>query len=267
LAYLFHQKYDHTFATLNLLEEILKTMNEMTAINVWQPGRRSLFDRARENNVFPDIVETEFWEIAGKVWDYTALGTTALYGLYKSCLYLIENRIDGDIVECGVFFGGSIMFIAEILKRHDYSKKRRILGFDTFWGFVRRSEHDVDFEGTEVCHPSDPNWNFGREARNNIQSIGFDSDRLILIEGDVFETLKAGAKRQIALLRLDTDTYDTTKYEFETCWHKVKTGGVVIVDDYGWCQGARKAADEFLTGKKILLNRIDTTVRSLIKLE
>jgi len=247
----------------------LSLQSNLTPINAWLPGRRVSFVKPDKEwltqQYMQDLLEDEFWELTERVWDYTALSITALYNLYRSCRFIIDNRIDGDIIECGVFFGGAIMFAAEIFRRHDYAKSRRILGFDTFYGFARRSEHDIDFHGAEVCHPGNPEWDFEKEARRNVESIGFDPSRLHLIKGDVFQTLPAFIDRPIALLRLDTDTYDTTKCELETCWPKLVDNAPVIIDDYGWCLGARKATDDFLIGKGVLLHRIDVTVRSFVK--
>ncbi len=241
----------------------------LTPINDWLPGRREPFVKPGKEWLvqmwMQDLIEDEFWELCEKVWDFTCLSIPALYNLYKSCEYVIKNRIDGDIVECGVFFGGSIMFAAEMMRRHDYSTSRRILGFDTFFGFVRRSEYDIDFGGVDVCHPGDPTWNFAKEAQKNVESVGFDPSRLLLIQGDVLSTLPLTVDRTIALLRLDADTYDTTRFELETCWPKLAESAPVVIDDYGWCLGARKATDEFLSGKGVLLHRIDVTVRSFVK--
>jgi hypothetical protein len=70
---------------------------------------------------------------------------------------------------------------------------------------------------------------------------------------------------EIALLRLDTDTYDTTKFELEQLYEKVVVGGVVIVDDYGYTVGCKKAVDDFIASRKIMLQRVNGNVRCWIK--
>jgi hypothetical protein len=252
----------------------IESQPELTPVNAWLPGHKAPWagrhaprpaaEREWLSNV-QDMLEDEFWELAEKVWDYTLNLIVGLYNLYHSCRYVIDNKIDGDIVECGVFLGGNVMFMAEVFRRHDYSLDRRILGFDTFHGFVRRSEHDIDLKGNEVCQPNDPSWNFLKVARANVESVGYDPMRLFLIEGDVLQTLPLAIDRPIALLRLDTDTYDTTKFELEQCWPNIVKGAPVIIDDYGWCLGARKATDDFINGRNVLLQRICATIRCFVK--
>ena len=70
---------------------------------------------------------------------------------------------------------------------------------------------------------------------------------------------------EIALLRLDTDWYKSTQHELIHLYPLLVGSGVLIIDDYGHWQGAKKAVDEYFSDKKILLNRIDYTGRISIK--
>ena len=69
-------------------------------------------------------------------------------------------------------------------------------------------------------------------------------------------------------MRLDTDWYESTKHELTHLFPLLSSGGVIIIDDYGHWQGAKKAVDEYFEENniKILLNRIDYTGRVGIKL-
>ena len=70
-------------------------------------------------------------------------------------------------------------------------------------------------------------------------------------------------------MRLDTDWYESTKAELEILYPKLSNGGVLIIDDYGHWEGARKAVDEYFSSRKYkpLFNVIDRTGRSAIKIE
>jgi O-methyltransferase len=83
----------------------------------------------------------------------------------------------------------------------------------------------------------------------------------------VEETLPTNAPGRLALLRLDTDWYESTKQELEHLYPRLEAGGVLIIDDYGHWDGARRAVDEYLekTGQQLLLNRIDYTGRIAVK--
>ena len=89
------------------------------------------------------------------------------------------------------------------------------------------------------------------------------------IQGKVEDTLKTNIPEKIALLRLDTDWYESTRMEMETLFPKLVKGGVLVIDDYGHWQGARKAIDEYLASHniRILLNRIDYTGRIAVKVD
>ena len=71
----------------------------------------------------------------------------------------------------------------------------------------------------------------------------------------------------LPFLRLDTDWYKSTKHELIHLFPKISKGGVLIIDDYGFWQGAKQAVDEYISENniKILLNRIDHTGRIAIK--
>jgi hypothetical protein len=75
------------------------------------------------------------------------------------------------------------------------------------------------------------------------------------------------APEHLALLRLDTDWYESTRHELFTLYPRLSTGGVLIIDDYGHWDGARRAVDEYLEQQEspLLLNRIDYTGRVAIK--
>ncbi len=243
------------------------TLNQRTPVNAWVDGRREAFDEDKMRLHHPDIIEDEFWEICRDVWDFTCLTIPAMYNLYTACVYAIENDIPGDFVECGVYLGGSIMLATHVSARRGGFPARRVVAVDTFRGFVRRTEHDISFDGNEVCQPSSQERDFYELARGNIRSVPGDQSCVEIVRGDVFQVLApAIADRPVAVLRLDTDSYDTTKHELEVAWDRVSPGGVVIIDDYGWCLGARKATDDFLKGRKAYLNRVNNWTRSFVKL-
>jgi hypothetical protein len=104
-------------------------------------------------------------------------------------------------------------------------------------------------------------------VRRGMESTGYPSDKIKYVKGKVEETIPATIPQNIALLRLDTDWYESTYHELVHLFPLLNKHGVLILDDYGHWQGARKAVDEYLeqNSVSILLNRIDETGRIAIK--
>lgn len=211
-----------------------------------------------------DVTDEKFWELVPQVWEYSELPVEILFNLYTTSRYCATANIKGDFVECGVHLGGSIMMMEHALLMGDSQTDRKIYALDTFTGFVRRTEGlDVDIEtGNDACLVTE-NEDYTDGSIDNMKSVGFAN--LEIVKGDVLETIPTLPTKKIALLRLDTDTYDTTKFELEHLYDRVAHGGVVIVDDYGYTIGCKKAVDDFVKDRNICLQRINRNVRSWVK--
>jgi hypothetical protein len=221
-------------------------------------------------------MEDEFLEIWGKISPFTMTGVERGYALFQAVRYVAEENLPGDLVECGVWKGGSCMLMAHTLLRYKYPP-RRIYLYDTFSGMTAPTEDDriawnkrrvldkweEDLRGIKNSFGS---WSSGLdEVKGNLLSTGYPEELFTCIEGDVLETLGRNTPDQIALLRLDTDWYESTKKELQTLYPRVPEGGILIIDDYGHFTGARKAVDEYFAGNPVFLHRIDYTGRLVIK--
>lgn len=228
---------------------------------------------------YKDINDPVFGRIATLCAQYSLTvlrGIEPFYGLYKAVEYLVTRNIPGDFAECGVWRGGSIM-LAALTCKHLGDTDRHFHLFDTFEGNPEPSPEDLDWDGKNP-HPAweqltkqGKKWGYGgplEAVRQNVLQTGYPEDRFTFVPGRVEETLPDAAPESLALLRLDTDLYRSTAHELETLYPRLVIGGVLIIDDYGYYQGARKATDEYLakTKAKILLNRIDASVRIGVKI-
>jgi hypothetical protein len=104
------------------------------------------------------------------------------------------------------------------------------------------------------------------EVRAMLMRTGYPAERMHFVPGLVEQTIPGRAPERIALLRLDTDYYESTKHELAHLYPRIGAGGVLIVDDYGhWC-GSREAVDEYIAEHRLplLLQRIDYTARLAI---
>lgn len=155
--------------------------------------------------------------------------------------------------------------------------ERLIHLFDTFQGMTPPGARDVMYSGHTASellatHENVPArnlwcWATKEDVRENTLSTGYPPDRIKFVEGDVLETIPAFAPQSIALLRLDTDWYESTRHELIHLYPRLNPGGVLIIDDYGHWQGAREATDEYFEAHeyKPMLHRMDYTGRCLIK--
>lgn len=209
---------------------------------------------------------------------YTMTSMQRLVALCDAVQYVARNQVPGDIVECGVWKGGSMMAIARTLMQAD-DQSRHLYLFDTFEGMTPPSDKDISAQGKSASDllrnedkgDSQSVWCVAPldEVRRVIGSVGYDPSKVHFVKGRVEETLPRMAPERISLLRLDTDWYESTRHEMEQLFPRLSKGGVLIIDDYGHWQGARQAIDEYIKEYKlqILLHRIDETGRCAIKLE
>jgi O-methyltransferase len=214
-------------------------------------------------------------ELVRRVRPFTATTPERIVGLIDAVRYVSRNHIAGDIVECGVWRGGSIMTIAwTLLELGDTS--RDIYLYDTFEGMSAPSDKDRMADGSAVSDVlsrmvrAETNlWAYAplEAVKRNVLSTGYPSEKLHFVQGKVEDTLPASAPEHVALLRLDTDWYESTKHEMIHLYPRLCPRGVLILDDYGDWQGARQAVDEYFAAQPFtpLFSRMDTTGRMLVK--
>jgi len=226
---------------------------------------------------FPADFESFHKEIIEKVRPFTMTSAERLYALIESVKYVVKHDIPGSIVECGVWKGGSMMAVAETLRKLGVTNRQLFL-YDTFAGMTPPTEEDKAHNEQTAAELLDKDenkkqesvvWAFStiEEVKANISRIDYPIGNFHFIEGDILKTVPGADPGPIALLRLDTDWYESTKHEMEHLYPRLNQSGVLIIDDYGFWKGSRKAVDEYLEAHqiKILLNRIDDTGRAAIK--
>ncbi len=193
--------------------------------------------------------------------------TSTIYDLwinYFSLKRIINNSVKGDIVECGVWKGISLVFFQKILNFYKIEEKK-IYGYDTFEGFPEPSEKDITienipmrqrYENSKLKNDSS-NWNYCslEDVKKNFQINQIETKNLELIKGKVENTLqnKKNIPKQISILKLDTCLYDSTKIELEILFSRLQTGGILIVDNYANYYGVRDAVKEFFINKNFKL--------------
>jgi O-methyltransferase len=208
---------------------------------------------------------------------FTMTSLERRYHLLQSVRHVVKYQIPGSIVECGVWRGGSMMLVAKTLIECGDTSRDLYL-YDTFEGMPPPTKVDQDcfarpaaarLRAEETAKAESYVWAISglAEVQRNMASVGYPEEKLHFISGKVESTILACIPERIAILRLDTDWYESTVHELTHLYPRLASGGALIIDDYGYWQGARKAVDEFLaaTPDKIFLHRIDNSCRAFVK--
>jgi len=200
---------------------------------------------------------------------HTTTQNEAIVSLHDAVRHVVRTGIPGSFVECGVWKGGSLLVVARALVELGVTD-RDLFGFDTFTGMPAPTQEDVRYDGKRGSDPSAMNLHVAPstdDVRGLVLGTGYPSDRLHLVPGRVEDTIPDAAPGEIALLRLDTDWYESTRHELEQLYPRLSSGGILIIDDYGHWQGARQATDEYLARleRPPFLSRVDYTVRIAVK--
>ena len=221
-------------------------------------------------------LEPEFLDLQNRCAPYTMTSLERMYAVWQAINYVVAARVPGDVVECGVWRGGSTMLAAMTLSRRGDSERRLWL-FDTFEGMAPPGPMDVTgalgenphMEWREAQVGDHNEWCYSPldEVKVNMSATGLAAERFTYVKGRVEDTIPGTIPGQIAVLRLDTDWYSSTRHELVHLFPLLQPGGVLIIDDYGHWAGARKAVDEYLeeTGTRLLLARVDETGRVAVK--
>ncbi|MEM6528058.1 MAG: TylF/MycF/NovP-related O-methyltransferase [Chloroflexota bacterium] len=175
-----------------------------------------------------------------KPW-YTMVNARRLINLYDRVQDASANNIPGAIVECGSWNGGASALMATAAR--DSGDVRQSWVFDSFEGVPPpteddgNAEHDIYFDGLNKGTPEN--------VRAIYTKLGGDVNNLHIVKGWFADTLVDSDVEQIAVLHIDADWYEPVCYVLETFYERIVPGGYIIVDDYGYWDGATKALDDF----------------------
>jgi O-methyltransferase len=248
---------------------------------------RSVVRRVRGDVRHPDASEflqtlsTADRDLITEARPYSLISLQRFVANIDAVEYVVRRDVPGAIAECGVWRGGSILVMIRVLQRLGQTD-RDIYLYDTFEGMTIPGDADTSvFDGAALDAWKDAQAE-GRKAwdylfRDEIFSLdqvkdliygtGYPPERIHFVVGRVEDTIPNDAPETIAVLRLDTDWYDSTKHELVHLFPRIEPGGVLIVDDYGHWDGCRRAVDEYFATESapVLLSRTDYTGRVAIK--
>ncbi|MCL2289912.1 MAG: TylF/MycF family methyltransferase [Bacteroidetes bacterium] len=239
--------------------------------------KRIIFKKRSDKKQILTDMDKDFFPLYELCKPYTMTSIERMYALYQAVKHVVKNNIEGDFVECGVWKGGSSMLMAATLN-HFKCYTRKIYLYDTFEGMSEPTQHDVKYDGDLAANMLNDNiekketasiWAYSplEEVKKNFTLINYPTENIYFVKGKVEDTIVKNQHDNIALLRLDTDWYESTYHEMTCLYPALTINGVLIIDDYGHWQGARDAIDQYIkeNNLQLLLNRIDYTGRMAVK--
>jgi hypothetical protein len=229
----------------------------------------------------PDSLAPWERDIVEEARPHTMTSVPRMVATIDAVAYVLRRDVPGALVECGVWRGGSVLAMIRALQRNGVDD-RDIYLFDTFEGMTRPTELDTsryDPPALEVWTASERErtvpWDgwFNPDVfnidtvRSLILGTGYPESHVHFVKGKVEDTLPEAAPPSVALLRLDTDWYDSTWHELVHLYPRVSDGGVLMIDDYGHWDGCRAAVDQYFQEVEgpLFLSRIDYTGRVGVK--
>ena len=184
------------------------------------------------------------------------------YEVYKKIV-----KIKGDIIECGVFKGASLIRMLTFRDLIEQKSKRKVIGFDAFGKFPQPNKnYKNDNEDRSFAKKHDKDIGLGINIsvlKKYLQKKKIKNYQLI--KGDVLKTLPKfklkHKKLKIALLHLDLDVYGPTKFVLNVLYENISKNGIILLDDYSHIKGATLAVDEFLKNKKLKIYKVSKNGR------
>lgn len=172
---------------------------------------------------------------------------------YFDRLFALIADVKGDIVECGVGDGGTLLRLSVLVVNRQPG--RHIWGFDSFEGLPKPSKNDLTSPKSLAklgLYAASPEKFIAR-----LKASGLDDNEIkqqvTIVKGWFSDSLPKYSGPSIALLHIDADLYDSYKCCLENLWPRVAIGGIVAFDEYEATEtwpGARKAVDEYFSDKR-----------------
>lgn len=223
-------------------------------------------ERFTRGDDLPRHYDDETRSIIARVRRRTMTGHVEIVALIEAVRYIVKRAIPGEIVECGVWRGGSIQAAALSLLDAGATERELHL-FDTFEGMTPPT--DLDYRMTDgqsaesIMATSESDARIFAYAslddvREAMAEVEYPSEKIFYHKGRVEDTVPDEAPGEIALLRLDTDWYDSTRHTLEHLYDRLSPGGILIIDDYSWWAGSHRGTEEWLerTGEPLFLSPI-----------
>ncbi|MGB7769083.1 MAG: TylF/MycF family methyltransferase [Verrucomicrobiia bacterium] len=183
----------------------------------------------------------------GRDWPYmaqTMVGSKRLDNLQFCVEGILADRVSGDLIETGVWRGGSAIFMRAILKAHEVSD-RCVWVADSFQGLPQPDAGKYPMDVGDSHHQFENLAVSLEQVRANFQRYGLLDDQVRFLKGWFKDTLPSAPIEKLAIIRLDGDMYESTMDGLINLYPKLSPGGFLIVDDYGAIPACKKAVHDY----------------------
>lgn len=223
-------------------------------INILRAERRDILNRIRETKlstlkkgyshtqIIPHATyspwrdDPQFTKVYSIIRDYTLVDIYRCFELFVLAAQV--QKVKGDVVEVGVWRGGTAALLASVLPA------KGVYLFDTFCGVAKADrKRDTLYAGGEHADADE------KTVRKVFGKVG---RKCKILKGIFPEHTLAGLPDNIALAHIDVDTYRSARDSFFAIWNRLSVGGVMVFDDYGFwgCEGVTQAVNEIRADAK-----------------
>ena len=184
--------------------------------------------------------------VEGKIWPayaHTMIGRKRLDNIQHCVETVLQNNVQGDLIETGVWRGGTCIFMRAVLAAYG-AKDRKVYVADSFEGLPPASPDKYPADKGDKHNSFSELAVSKEEVEQNFERYGLLDDQVVFLKGWFKDTLPTAPFDQLSVLRLDGDMYGSTMDALESLYPKLSNGGFCIIDDYG-LEGCKKAVDDY----------------------
>lgn len=183
-------------------------------------------------------------------WDWpsvahTMIGKKRLANVRALVESVLGNRVEGDLIETGVWRGGACIMMRAVLDAYNITD-RRVWVADSFEGLPPPNEDKYPADKGDTFHTYDELSVTKEQVMRNFEKYGLLDEQVVFLKGWFKDTLPTANIEKLAVLRLDGDMYESTMDALSALYHKVSPGGYVIIDDYNVVPACKEAVSNFL---------------------
>jgi O-methyltransferase len=190
--------------------------------------------------------------IPGSTWPsyaHTMVGMARLDNLQEAIESVLRESVPGDLIETGVWRGGCCILMKAVLRAHG-DTSRRVFVADSFQGLPAPDAAKYPADAGDTHHVHDFLRVSKEQVEENFRKYGLLDQDVVFLKGWFKDTLPTAPFRQLSVMRLDGDMYESTMDGLNNLYDRLSVGGFCIIDDYA-LPGCRKAVDDFRSSRRI----------------